>query len=77
MPESFRDDKGAGFGWGRSRVGNPRHAARLLAVLAVAMVLAVSPGSQAQKAGSRRRLDPHPRRRLGVGQIGLRWCGTP
>jgi Transposase DDE domain len=73
VEESFRDDKSAGFGWGWSRVGNPQHAARLLAVLALAMVLAMSLGSQAQKAGYRRRLDPRRGRRLSLVQMGLRW----
>jgi hypothetical protein len=73
VEESFRDDKSSGFGWGQSQVGKARHASRLLAVLAVAMVLAISLGSQAQKAGYRRRLDPHPSRRLSLVQVGLRW----
>ena len=71
--ESFRDDKSAGFGWQDSQVNDPAHAARLLLVLALAMVLAASQGSQAQKAGRRKDLDPHRRRRLSLIQLGLRW----
>jgi hypothetical protein len=71
--ESFRDDKSAGFGWQDSQVNDPAHAARLLLVLALAMVLAASQGSRAQKAGRRRDLDPHRRRRLSLIQLGLRW----
>jgi len=71
--ESFRDDKSAGFHWEESRVNDPSRAARLLLVLALALVLATSQGSAVLKGGSRRRLDPHRRRRLSVVQLGLRW----
>jgi Transposase DDE domain len=71
--ESFRDDKSSGFHWGESRVDDPAHAERLLLVLALAVVLAASVGGQAVKAGWRRNLDPHRRRRLSLIQIGLRW----
>jgi len=71
--ESFRDDKSAGFHWGQSRVDDPAHAARLLLVLALALVLATSQGSVVLKRGQRRALDPHRRRRLSVVQLGLRW----
>jgi hypothetical protein len=71
--ESFRDDKSRGFHWGQSRVDDPAHAERLLVVLALALVLAASIGTQALKAGWRRDLDPHRRRRLSLIQIGLRW----
>jgi hypothetical protein len=73
VEESFRDDKGAAFHWGESRVDDPEHAARLLLVLALALVLATSQGSAVLKAGRRHRLDPHRRRRLSVVQLGLRW----
>lgn len=71
--ESFRDDKSAGFHWHESQVNDPAHAARLLLVLALALVLATSQGSQVLKAGRRRALDPHGRRRLSIVQLGLRW----
>jgi hypothetical protein len=73
VEESFRDDKSSGLGWDRSRVAKPRHAGRLLLVLAVAMVLAVSLGADVLKSGRRRRIDPHPARRLSIVQLGLRW----
>ncbi len=73
VEESFRDDKRAGFGWQDSRVDDPAHAARLLVVLALAMALAASQGSVAQKGGHRRAVDPHRRRRLSLIQLGLRW----
>jgi hypothetical protein len=71
--ESFRDDTSSGFHWEQSRVNNPRHAGRLLVVLALAMLLAASPGTQVMKSGRRRELDPHHRRRLSIIQLGLRW----
>lgn len=71
--ESFRDDKSSGFHWQSSQVNNPCHALRLLLVMALALVLASSQGSAVVKAGLRKRLDPHRRRRLSVVQLGLRW----
>jgi len=71
--ESFRDDKSAAFHWDKSQVNDPVHAARLLLVLALALVLATSQGSVVLKAGRRHELDPHRRRRLSVVQLGLRW----
>jgi hypothetical protein len=71
--ESFRDDKRSGLHWEMSRVNDPAHAARLLLVMALAMVLAASQGSAVVKAGRRRAMDPHGRRRLSVVQLGLRW----
>ena len=73
VEESHRDDKGAAFHWEKSQVDDPAHALRLLLLIALAMVLAASQGSAAQKAGRRRQLDPHRRRRLSVVQLGLRW----
>jgi hypothetical protein len=73
VEESHRDDKRAGFHWEVSQVQDPAHALRLLLLIALAMVLAVSEGSRAQKSGRRRQLDPHRRRRLSIVQLGLRW----
>ncbi len=73
VEESFRDDKGGVFGWGDSRVDRPSHAARRLVLLALAVVLAVSRGGAATKAGRRRAFDPHWRRRLSIVQVGLQW----
>lgn len=70
--ESFRDDKSSGFHWEQSQVHDPAHAARLLLVLALALVLATSQGSAWIKHGYRQVLDPHRRRRLSVVQVGLR-----
>lgn len=73
VEESFRDDKGGALGWGDSRVDRPAHAGRLLVLLALAVVLAVSLGGAATKAGRRRAVDPHRRRRLSIVQVGLQW----
>jgi hypothetical protein len=71
--ESFRDDKSAGFHWEKSQVNDPAHALRLLLVIGLAMVLAISQGSVVLKAGWRRQLDPHRHRRLSIVQLGIRW----
>jgi hypothetical protein len=73
VEESHRDDKSAGFQWQQSQVDDPVHALRPLLLLALAMLLAASVGSQVLKAGGRRALDPHRQRRLSVVQLGLRW----
>jgi len=73
VEESFRDDKGSGFHWEKSQVDDPEHAARLLLVLALAMVLAASQGTVVQQTGRRGDLDAHRVRRLSLIQLGLRW----
>lgn len=47
---------------------------RLLLVIALAMVLAISQGSATLKRGRRHELDPHRQRRLSIVQLGLRGC---
>jgi hypothetical protein len=69
--ESFRDDKSSGFGWGDSQVNDPEHAERLLLVMALAMLLAVSLGSEGNDK-QWRKLEPRPER-LSIVQWGLRW----
>jgi hypothetical protein len=72
--QSHRDDKSAGFRWGDSRVGDPRHAARLLLVIALATLLALGLGTAAVKRGLRRAFDGgRIRRTLSLFQLGLRW----
>jgi DDE family transposase len=70
--ESFRDDKSSGFGWGDSRVNDPMHAARLLLMMALAMVLAASLGSEGGQERQWHKLEPRPER-LSIVQWGLRW----
>lgn len=69
--ESFRDDKSSGLGWGDSRVNDPVHAGRLLLLLALAMLLAASLGSEGND-DAWRKLEPRPER-LSIVQWGLRW----
>lgn len=69
--ESFRDDKSSGFGWGDSQVNEPEHAGRLLLLMALAMLLAASLGSEGND-DVWRKLEPRPER-LSIVQWGLRW----
>ena len=70
--QMHRDEKSAGFNWGRSLVRDPSHADRLLLVMALATLLCVSLGTQAIKGGLRRLFEPTRRRLLSVFQLGLR-----
>jgi hypothetical protein len=76
VEQSFRDDKSGAFGWDKSMVRAPVHAARLLLVLALAMIQAASVGSASVRAGRRKHVDPRRGRRVSVVQIGLRWLRT-
>jgi hypothetical protein len=71
--QTHRDDKSQAFSWDRSHVRDPAHAARLLLVLALATLLAVSLGARVIKRGLRRELEARVRRTLSVVQIGTRW----
>lgn len=71
IEESFRDEKSQGFNWEGSRVRDAKRAERVLAVLALAMLLAISLGSWLIKRGYRHEFDPRRRRRLSVFQLGL------
>lgn len=75
--ETHRDEKSSGFQWQASKVNQPRHAQRLVLLLALAMLLAVALGAHVLRRGWRKALDPHRRRRLSYFQLGLRfliWC---
>jgi hypothetical protein len=71
IEESFRDEKSQGFDWQRSRLTAPERAERLLAVMALAVLLAVSLGSWLIKRGLRHEFDPRCQRRLSLFQLGL------
>jgi hypothetical protein len=71
--EFFRDEKSSGFHWEESRVGDPRHAARLVLLMALASYLALAVGSRVIQAGLRRMLESGRQRALSLFQIGLRW----
>jgi hypothetical protein len=76
VEESFRDDKSGAFQWNHSMVLDETHAARLLLVLALAMIQAMSVGSESIRSGRRKQLDPRRGQRLSVVQIGLRRLRT-
>lgn len=73
IEEAHRDDKSAAFHGEQSQVREPTHVLRLLLLLALALLLAISQGRATEKAGWRKQLDPHRRRRLSLVQLGLRW----
>lgn len=71
--ELFRDEKSQGLQWRRSHVADPAHGSRLVALLALATLLAVSLGTWVLKSGRRRWLESGRRRTLSVFQLGFRW----
>jgi hypothetical protein len=71
--ESFRDEKSQGFRWQQSRVYDPKHAQRLVLLMALATLLALSLGTWVLKGGLRHYLESTCRRRLSYFQLGLRW----
>jgi len=71
--QMHRDEKSAGFNWRKSHVDDPVHASRLLVLMALAMLLAISTGSYVIKAGLRHCLEARKNRQLSIFQIGLRY----
>lgn len=71
--ELFRDEKSHGLRWRESRVAEPGRADRLVAIMALSVLLAVSLGSWVVKTGRRTLLEPRRRRTLSIFQLGLRW----
>jgi Transposase DDE domain len=71
--ELFRDEKGQGLQWRRGHVTDPAHGTRLMALMALATLLAVSLGTWVLKSGRRRWLESGRRRTLSVFRLGLRW----
>jgi hypothetical protein len=71
--QTFRDEKSSGFRWADSHVRDPKRAARVVLVMVLATLLAISLGTWLLKRGMRRDLDPHRSRRLSLFQLGLRW----
>lgn len=70
--ELFRDEKSQGFRWQDSHVRDPGHALRLLLLMALATVLALSLGTAGLKGGQRQRFEAREDRQLSVFQLGLR-----
>jgi len=70
--QMHRDEKSAGFNWRKSHIDDPVHASRLLVLMALAMLLAISTGSYVIKAGLRHCLEARTSRQLSLFQLGLR-----
>jgi hypothetical protein len=71
--ELFKDEKSSGFHWEESRVTDPKHAARLVLLMALATYLALGLGSRVIQAGLRRFLESTRQRMLSLFQLGLRF----
>jgi hypothetical protein len=71
--QMHRDEKSQGLNWQRSRVADPRHARRLVLLLALATILAISLGTRILKRGLRRLLEATRLRKLSLFQLGMRW----
>lgn len=69
----FRDLKGTGWHWQRSRVRDPERVARLLLVLAVATLWMLALGQRVVRNGWRTWLEPRSRRCLSRFQLARRW----
>ena len=69
--ESHRDEKSHGLNWQRSQVNDPRHAQRLVLLMALATLLCIATGATAIKRGLRRRwFEPRLRRLNSVFRLG-------
>lgn len=73
--EGLRDLKSGGWRWHRSLLRRPRHAARLLLVLALAYAWVISLGTRAVRLGKRclRHLTRGHRRTYSIFRLGLRY----
>lgn len=72
--ELFRDLKGLGWGWDKSRVRAPERVTRLVAVLALATLWAAALGQRVLRDGRRPLLEDRGRRCYSRFQLGLRWA---
>jgi hypothetical protein len=70
--ELFRDEKSQGFHWEKSHVRDPVHAMRLLLLMTLATVLALSRGPAGLEGGQRQRFEARRKPQLSVFQLGLR-----
>jgi hypothetical protein len=71
--ELFRDLKGFGWGWDKSRVRVPARVERLVLVLALATLWMLAVGQRVLRRGLRPRLEDRCRRCYSHFQLGLRW----
>ena len=72
--ELFRDLKGLGWGWDKSRVRAPERVTRLVAVLALATLWVAALGQRVLRDGRRPLLEDRGRRCYSRIQLGLRWA---
>lgn len=68
--ESHRDEKSHGLNWQRSQVNDPKHAQRLMLLMALATLLCIATGAAAIKRGLRRWFETRVRRLGSVFQLG-------
>jgi hypothetical protein len=71
--QSFRDEKSGGFHWDQSLITDTSRLMKLIVVMTLANLLALSSGTWLLKSGRRQELDPHRFRRLSLFQLGIRW----
>ena len=73
IEEAFRDEKSGGFDLEESRIRDAQKLERLILVIAVASIVAVSEGVSVILEERREEVDPHWKQGLSYFQIGLRW----
>ena len=73
IEEGFRDEKSGGCDLEAGRIRDAQKLERLLLVIAMAQIFAVSEGISVTLEGKREEVDPHQLRNLSYFQIGLRW----
>jgi len=73
IEEGFRDEKSGGSELEESRFRDVQKLERLLLVISIALIVAVSEGMSVTLEGKRGEVDPHHLRSLSYFQIGLRW----
>lgn len=73
IEQAFRDEKSHGFYWNSSRIQDPKHATRLLLIMAIAMRHLIYLGLRLIRTGLRKLLERRDRRTLSVFQLGLRF----
>ena len=73
IEEGFRDEKSGGFCLEESGIRDEKMLERLIVVIAVATIVAVSEGLFVIESGKREEVDSHWIRGLSYFQIGLRW----
>jgi hypothetical protein len=73
IEEGFKDEKSGGFDLEESCIRDAQKLERLILVVAVALIVAVSEGVSVVLEARREEVDPHWKQGLSYFQIGLRW----